>query len=130
MAPDEFINVEVAYATPEKQLILKVEVPAGTTAAEAVRLSGIEEHFPEVSAGSNPLGVFGKKVKASRELDEGDRQRRLLLKSCRRYADDREGEDLPVPGQHSHREVAAAAGGAHQARRIQHLGTAVADRLS
>lgn len=73
MAPDEFINVEVAYATPEKQLILKVEVPSGTTAAEAVRLSGIEENFPEISAGSNPLGVFGKKVKASRELDEGDR---------------------------------------------------------
>lgn len=73
MAPDEFIEVEVAYATPEKQLILEVEVPAGTSAAEAVRLSGIEEHFPEIVLGNNPLGIFGKKVKADRELRAGDR---------------------------------------------------------
>ncbi len=73
MAPDDFIEVEVAYATPEKQLILQVEVPAGTSAVEAVRLSGIEEHFPEIVLGDNPLGIFGKKVKGDRELQAGDR---------------------------------------------------------
>ena len=73
MAQDEYIEVEVAYATPEKQLILKVEVPVGTTAAEAVRLSGIEEHFPEIELGGNPLGIFGKKVKPTRELESGER---------------------------------------------------------
>lgn len=73
MISDEFLNVEVAYATPEQQLILKVEVPAGTTAAEAVRLSGIEEHFPEIRAEGNPLGIFGKKVKPGQELKAGDR---------------------------------------------------------
>jgi len=73
MAHDEYIEVEVAYATPEKQLILKVEVPAGTTAAEAVRLSGIEEHFPDIVLGGNPLGIFGKKVKPARELASGER---------------------------------------------------------
>ena len=73
MGPDEFIAVEVAYATPEKQLILKVEVPSGTSAAEAVRLSGIEEHFPEIVLGNNPLGIFGKKTKPDRELHAGDR---------------------------------------------------------
>lgn len=73
MGPDEYLDVEVAYGTPEKQLILKVEVPAGTTAAEAVRLSGIEEHFPDIVLGDNPLGIFGKKVKGDRELQAGDR---------------------------------------------------------
>lgn len=73
MAPDEFVNVEVAYAAPDKQLILKVEVPVGTTAAEAVRLSGIEEHFPEIRPGTSPLGIFSKKVKADRVVAEGDR---------------------------------------------------------
>ncbi|KPK56787.1 MAG: RnfH family protein [Gammaproteobacteria bacterium] len=73
MTSDDFLTVEVAYATPEKQLILKVEVPAGTTAAEAVRLSGIEEHFPEISADGNPLGIFGRKIKAGQELKAGDR---------------------------------------------------------
>ena len=73
MAPDEFVSVEVAYATPDKQLILKVEVPVGTTAAEAIRLSGIEEHFPEIRPGSSPLGIWGKKVKGDRVVEEGER---------------------------------------------------------
>ena len=69
----ETIQVEVAYARPERQLILKVEVPAGTTAVEAVRLSGIEEQFPEIDLAENRLGVFGKLCKADRLLNAGDR---------------------------------------------------------
>jgi uncharacterized protein len=70
---EEMIFVEVAYATPERQLILKLEVPANTTAIEAVRLSGIEEQFPEIEAGRNRLGVFGKLCKDDRPLNAGDR---------------------------------------------------------
>lgn len=70
---DETIEVEVAYARPEHQLIVKVEVPRGTTAIEAVRLSGIEEHFPEIEAGKHRLGVFGKLCKEDRPLIAGDR---------------------------------------------------------
>ncbi|MFU8895998.1 MAG: RnfH family protein [Gammaproteobacteria bacterium] len=67
------IQVEVAFARPERQLILEVEVPAGTTAIEAVRLSGIEEQFPEIDLARNRLGVFGKLCKADRLLHAGDR---------------------------------------------------------
>jgi uncharacterized protein len=70
---DETIEVEVAYALPERQLILKLEVPQGTTAIEAVRLSGIEEQFPEIELGKNRLGVFGKLCKPERTLQPGDR---------------------------------------------------------
>jgi uncharacterized protein len=70
---DQTIEVEVAYASPERQLILKVEVPPGTTAIEAVRLSGIEEQFPEIELGRNRLGVFGKLCKSDRQLNAGDR---------------------------------------------------------
>ena len=70
---DETIEVEVAYALPERQLILKVEVPRGSTAIEAVRLSGIEEQFPEIDLGKNRLGVFGKLCKPERTLQPGDR---------------------------------------------------------
>lgn len=72
-AIDETIEVEVAYARPERQLILKVEVPRGTTAIEAVRLSGIEEQFPEIEPGKNRMGVFGKLCKGDRPLLPGDR---------------------------------------------------------
>ena len=43
-------RVEVAYARPDKQEIIPVQVPDGTTAVEAVRLSGITEIFPEIDA--------------------------------------------------------------------------------
>lgn len=67
------IQVEVAYAAPERQLILPVEVPRGTTVLEAVRLSGIEEQFPEIELGRNRLGVFGKLCQEDRPLNPGDR---------------------------------------------------------
>ena len=39
------ISVEVAYALPEKQQIVKLDVPPGTTALEAVTLSKLDEVF-------------------------------------------------------------------------------------
>jgi hypothetical protein len=72
-AETEFIRVEVAYATPEAQTIIELEVPVGATAEEAARLSGIEEQFPEIQLGKNRLGIFGRLVKAAQELASGDR---------------------------------------------------------
>jgi putative ubiquitin-RnfH superfamily antitoxin RatB of RatAB toxin-antitoxin module len=73
MEQQETIEVEVAYARPERQLILTVEVPAGTTAIEAARLSGIEEQFPDIELGKNRMGVFGKLCKPDRVLNAGER---------------------------------------------------------
>jgi putative ubiquitin-RnfH superfamily antitoxin RatB of RatAB toxin-antitoxin module len=73
MAPDDFIDVEVAYATPERQLIVPVEVPAGASAIEAIRLSGIEEQFPEIDLTTQRIGVFGKLCKPERVLARGER---------------------------------------------------------
>lgn len=73
MGDAEFIRVEVAYATPESQSILSLEVPPGTTAEEAVRLSGIEEEYPEIDLGGSRMGIFGKLVKRGQVLQPGDR---------------------------------------------------------
>jgi len=69
------IQVEVAYARPDKQEIVPVTVPEGTTALEAVKLSGIADIFPEVDPDSTDMGIFGKVIKdpAAHELREGDR---------------------------------------------------------
>lgn len=71
----EKISVEVAYALPEKQKILTVEVAAGTNLSDVVRLSGIADEFPEIDLGALKLGIFGKAVRApDTELArEGDR---------------------------------------------------------
>lgn len=69
------ITVEVAYALPDKQRIIRIAVPVGTTALEAARLSGIAEHFPGLDVDASDMGVFGKTVAkpAERVLTEGER---------------------------------------------------------
>ncbi|WP_288371856.1 RnfH family protein [uncultured Marinobacter sp.] len=69
------MQVEVAYARPDKQQIVPVKVPEGTTALEAVKLSGIVDIFPEIDPDNIDMGVFGKVIKdpASHELRDGDR---------------------------------------------------------
>ncbi len=57
----ERVAIEVAYARPGRQRVVALEVEPGTTAREAVALSGIEAAFGEDLA-SAPLGVFGRQV--------------------------------------------------------------------
>ena len=54
------IPVEVAYATPARQLIIPLRVPVGTTALEAVKLSGIVEEFPQIDLENDPMGIFSE----------------------------------------------------------------------
>ena len=67
--------VEVAYAQPHKQKIVTLNVPEGTSMLDAVRLSGMDQHFPELDLESAPLGIFGKAVPkpAERVLQSGER---------------------------------------------------------
>lgn len=69
------MQVEVAYARPDRQEIVPVKVPAGTTALEAARLSGITDLFPEIELEKTDMGVFGKVIKdpSAHELRDGDR---------------------------------------------------------
>ena len=73
MAADETIGIEVAYALPEEQALVALEVPAGTTAVEAVALARMPERFPEIDVANAKLGVFGKHVTHDRVLRAGER---------------------------------------------------------
>lgn len=67
------ITVEVAYALPDKQKIIVLEVDEGVTALDAVRQSGIEQQFADIEPDSAKLGIFGKSVKPEQVLRAGDR---------------------------------------------------------
>lgn len=54
------ILVEVAFATPTKQLIVPLTVPLGTTALQAVVLSKIQEEFEEIDLDTMPMGIFSR----------------------------------------------------------------------
>lgn len=73
MTEADKIPVEVAYALPEKQEIVMLEVQPGTTAREAVLQSGLERHFPGLDLNGAKLGIFGKAIKDSQQLRAGDR---------------------------------------------------------
>jgi len=66
------IHIEIAYATPEQQVILEQEVIPGTTPRDAVINSKIDEYFPEIDKQSCDIGIFGKAVRPDHELESGD----------------------------------------------------------
>ncbi|KXS32196.1 MAG: RnfH family protein [Gallionella sp.] len=67
------INIEVVYALPGEQTLLKRSVPAGTTVAEALQASGVLAKHPEIDMDKNKLGIFGKLTKADAVLRDKDR---------------------------------------------------------
>jgi len=67
------INVEVAYATPEKQVIRAVNVDTGTTLGAAIVQSGIMLDFPDLELEDAKVGIFGKATSMTTPLSEGDR---------------------------------------------------------
>jgi putative ubiquitin-RnfH superfamily antitoxin RatB of RatAB toxin-antitoxin module len=69
----ESITVEVAYALPERQELVTLTLPVGTTAREAVARSGLPEAFPEIDLTKNKLGVFAKPIKPDTALRDRDR---------------------------------------------------------
>lgn len=67
------IVVEVAYARPEKQVIIPVRVEAGESAEAAIHASGILQRFPEINLSVNSIGIFGKLIKLDQPLRQMDR---------------------------------------------------------
>ena len=67
------INIEVVYALPDEQTLFKQSVSEGATVAEAIRLCGILEKYPEIDLAANKLGIFGKLTKADTVLRDKDR---------------------------------------------------------
>lgn len=67
------LQVEVAYALPQRQTLLPVTVPEGTTVAEAITLSAIRDQHPEIDPDAPPVGIFGERVRLDHRLENGDR---------------------------------------------------------
>ena len=66
------MRVAVVYAERERQELVELEVPVGTTAREAVERSGIRARWPRLAADA-PLGIHGRAVADSQPLAAGDR---------------------------------------------------------
>lgn len=75
MSGDRLLSVEVAYALPERQWVIALKVPEGTTVYEAAVRSRIVEAAPGLDLESAGMGVFGKVEKSpkTRVLADGER---------------------------------------------------------
>lgn len=73
MVDEATLSVEVAYATPDEQLILPVQLAAGSTVRQAIEQSGILERYPAIDLTQAKVGVFGKITRPDTPLKEGDR---------------------------------------------------------
>ncbi|MDO8312922.1 MAG: RnfH family protein [Sideroxyarcus sp.] len=69
----EKIHIEVVYALPHEQTLLKLDVPVGTSIADGIRLSGMLNKHPEIDLEKSKFGIFGKLSKADVVLRERDR---------------------------------------------------------
>lgn len=67
------LHIEVAYALPQKQVLLRVNASLGTTVEDVIRRSGLLEQFPEIDLGKNKVGIFGKLVKLDEPVRDKDR---------------------------------------------------------
>lgn len=67
------IAVEVVYALPDNQILKHLDVPEGTTVAQAITLSDITTQFPEIDLAKNKFGIFGKLAKSETILRHQDR---------------------------------------------------------
>ena len=74
------ISISVVCALPDRQIVVSLQVPAGTTALQAAELSGIQAQVPEIDLLSAPMGVFsvlldgrGNAAADAYLVEEGDR---------------------------------------------------------
>ncbi|MCQ6258270.1 RnfH family protein [Pseudomonas sp. Q11] len=56
------IELEVVYASVNRQVLRVFSVPEGTSVRAALEASGIAAEFPELDLATCPVGIFGKVV--------------------------------------------------------------------
>jgi hypothetical protein len=67
------LQIEVAYAAPARQSLLKIIIQPGSTIQAAIEQSGILTMFPEIDLNVQKVGIFGKSRQLTDIVQNGDR---------------------------------------------------------
>jgi len=73
MAEPESLSIEIAYALPQRQELVHVLLPTGSTVQQAIEASGLMQKYAEIDLKKNKVGVFGKLTKLDAPLRNRDR---------------------------------------------------------
>ena len=69
----DLLRVQVCYAMPQRQLLVDVELPAGSTLHGAIKASGLLQQAPEIDLSVWRVGVYGKLKALDAVLRDHDR---------------------------------------------------------
>ena len=69
----KLITVTVVYALPAGAAELELELPAGSSVADALARSGIAARHPEIDLAVSAVGVYGLRVALDTLLADRDR---------------------------------------------------------
>ncbi|KAE8177048.1 RnfH family protein [Photobacterium carnosum] len=67
------IHVEVVFALPNVQRVLKLAVVAETPIQAIIEQSGILTMYPEIDLNINKIGIYSRNVKLDATARDGDR---------------------------------------------------------
>lgn len=70
---DQQLSVEVAFALPDKQLLLHLVVEQGSSVEQTIHASGILKRFPEIDLGKLKVGIWNRTCKLTDMPKDGDR---------------------------------------------------------
>ncbi len=71
--PADTIRVEVVYALPDRAWSARLELPADATVADALSRSGFATAIPGFDGSDLGYAIFGKPVRETMLLRDGDR---------------------------------------------------------
>ena len=67
------MKIGIAYALPQRQIWIDIELPDGATVKDAIERSGVLKQFPEINLETQKVGIFGKASKLDAVLNDRDR---------------------------------------------------------
>ena len=67
------INIEIAYALPDRYYLKSSQVDEGTIIQTAILQSGILQQFTEIDLRENKVGIYSRPAKLTDQLKDGDR---------------------------------------------------------
>lgn len=67
------LDVEIAYAEPNRQIVRALKVPEGCTLLEAIQRSGLLAEVCNIDLAKNKVGIFGRLARLDDVVRQHDR---------------------------------------------------------
>ena len=70
---EKLIHVEVVYALPDVQKVIRVTVTPDMQVKQIIEQSGVLAMYPEIDLKKNKVGIYSRNVKLDATVHDGDR---------------------------------------------------------